>query len=167
MRPRHPLVVALATACTLVLAFASPVAAGSSRPQALRVATAPQCIFAALENITGATLVNNQIVNGTWKYSNGAACSGSPLADIALYEELDFNGVKVDSKFKGFTGMPRNLDAITSSVHCNVCNGTWFFKWGQVIVAPSGFMFTNPTAGCVLQQNGLYELCAETKAVVL
>ncbi|MDQ1398108.1 MAG: hypothetical protein QOF81_733 [Acidimicrobiaceae bacterium] len=167
MRARHPLAVVLSAACALVLGVAGPAAASVGHRSALAVVAPPACQIASPENITGAMLVNNQIVNGTWKYSTGVACGGSALADIALYEELDFNGVKVDSKLKNFTGVARNLDAITSSVHCNVCNGTWLFKWGQILQAPSGFMFTNPPAGCVVLQNGLYQLCVQTKTVVL
>jgi hypothetical protein len=149
-----------------VLGLAAPAAASSNHPTVVS-AVPPACQIASPEDITGAMFVNNQIVNGNWKYSTGVACAGSAVADIALYEELDFNGTKIDSRLRNFTGVARNLDAITSTVHCNVCNGTWLFKWGQIIKAPSGFMFSSPPSSCIVLQNGLYELCVQTKSINL
>jgi hypothetical protein len=170
MRARHQLAVVVSTVCAAVLGVgvlgvAAPAAAVAAAPGVVRV-TAPLCQIASPENITGAMFVNNQFVNGTWHYSTGVACT-SNIGDIALYEELDLNGTKVDSKLKGFTGAPHNLDAITSNVPCAVCNGTWVFKWGQILKAPAGFNFTSPPTGCVLLQSGLYQLCVQTRTVTL
>jgi hypothetical protein len=170
MRVRYPLAVILSTVCAVALTGlglgGAAVASAASAP-ALTSVTVPTCQLASPETITGVQFVNNQFVNGTWKYSTGVACTAN-LGDIALYEELDLNGVKVDSKLKNFTGVARNLDAITSSVPCAVCNGTWVFKWGQILKAPSGgFMFTGALPGCIILQSGLYELCVQTKTVTL
>jgi len=134
-------------------------AAGSS-------VTVPVCQIGSPETITGAQFVNSQFVNGTWSYATGVACT-SNLADIALYEELDLNGTKVDSRTEGFTGTARDIAAITSSYFCAECNGTWLFKWGQILKAPSGLMFTSASAGCVLLDSGIYEACVQTKTVTL
>jgi hypothetical protein len=168
MGTRRWLAVAVTTVCAGVLGVAAPAWAAPAAPAAPAspAVTLPTCQIASPENITGAALVNNQIVNGTWHYSTGVACTAN-IADIALYEELDFNGIKVDSKLKGFTGVARPLDAITSNVACSVCSGTWVFKWGQILKALPGFMFTTPPTGCVVLQNGLYQVCVQTRTVTL
>lgn len=149
----------------VVIGVASP--AGASVRSAPAVTTAgPTCHVYDPEANTGATLVNNQLVNGLWTYATGVQCT-SNVADIALYEELDLNGTKVDSKYQGFTGVARKADAILKQTPCPVCNGTWKFTWAQVIQATSGFNFVSPPAGCVLMGNGLYLVCVETKVVTL
>jgi hypothetical protein len=163
MRFRASLAVAVASFCAIVLGVAAPAGAAVRAPNA---ATAASCRAISPENITGAQLVNNQIVHGTWTYATGVLCS-SNVTDIALYEELDFNGTKVNSKTKGFTGTPHRTDAIQSQYVCAACNGTWKFVWGQIIQAPSGFTFTSPPTGCVLVQGGVYLFCVETKTVTL
>jgi hypothetical protein len=164
VRPRHPLAVVVSVACSAVLALASPaIAVPLSHP----TTAGPTCELASPEGITGAQLVNDQTVNGTWTYSTGVACTSGNLADIALYEQLDYNGTEVNSMLKGFTGVARDLDAITSTYHCAVCNGTWMFEWGQILKAPAGVMFVTPPAGCVLSDGGVYEICVETKTVTL
>src|SRR5215472_16414518 len=100
MRPRRqssvvlPFLAAVSLTAACLLGWAPP-AGASGR---LAAVVDPGCITGSVENMLGAQLVNNQIVNGTWRYATGVACGGSNVADIALYEELDFNGVKVDSK---------------------------------------------------------------------
>lgn len=189
MRPRHPLAIVVSAACLVMVALAGPATAVPLAHAALlgnavrlgdtaalgdavtlgqaAAASTPMCVIASPENIVGAQFVDNQTVNGTWTYSTGVACSTGNLADIALYEELDFNGTKVNSQLKNFTGVPRNLDAITLSFHCAVCTGTWKFLWGQVMKAPTGFLFVTPPSGCILVNNGAYELCVQTKTVTL
>lgn len=163
MPARRPLALVLSAVCTVLLGLAGTTTA-SAAPRVARAL--PTCQLASPEKFTGAMLSNNQVINGTWTYSTGAACT-SNVADIALYEELDLNGTKVDSKLKNFTGVPRQLDAITSTFHCAVCNGTWVFKWGQILQAPAGVMFTGPPAGCVVLSNGLYQVCVQTKTVTI
>src|ERR1700722_9039793 len=72
---------------------AAVVASLASRSTAAAV-VAPMCQIGSPESITGVQFVNGQFDNGTWTYSTGAACT-SNVADMALYEELDFNGTKV------------------------------------------------------------------------
>lgn len=165
MRSRHPLAAVVTIATAALLALASPAIAA---PFTQRVAAAvPMCVIASPESIVGAQFTNNQTVNGTWKYSTGVACSSGNLADIALFEQLELNGTKVDSQLKNFTGVPRALDAITSLFHCAVCTGTWLFEWGQVMKAPAGLLFVTPPAGCFLVDGGVYEVCVQTKTVTL
>jgi len=167
MRVRGPLAVALISICTVVIGVAAP-AGASTRTRTTTVTTTagPTCHIYDPEAITGAMLVNNQLVNGTWIYATGVQCT-SEVGDIALYEELDFNGTKVDSKYQPFTGVARSKDAILKQTPCAVCNGTWKFVWAQVIKATSGFSFVNPPMGCVLYGNGLYLVCVETSTVTL
>jgi hypothetical protein len=126
----------------------------------------PTCNITDPENITGVSFVNNQFVNGTWNYATGVSCN-LRVADIALFEQLNLNGTKVDSKLKNFTGVPHSSDAILSQHACAVCNGTWTFLWGQIIEAQSGVMFTSAPTGCVTLQNGLFLVCVETKTVTI
>ena len=160
MRVRHPLalVVSVATAvsatCLLVLGVATPAFATPSLVAA--VATGPVCQISSPASIAG----------GVWTYSTGAICT-SNVADMVFYEELDRNGVKVDSKLKGLTGVARSSDAITSSYACSPCTGTWVVKWGQILKAPANTMFVNPSAGCIVLIQGQYQLCVQIKTIVL
>ncbi len=169
MRIRYSLAMVVSTVCAVALTGmglgGAAVASAAPAPALMSVAV-PTCQLASPETINGVQFVNGQFVNGTWTYSTGVACTAN-LGDIALYEELDLNGVKVHSKLKNFTGVARPLDAITANVPCSVCNGTWVFKWGQILKAPAGFMFTGAMAGCVILQSGLYELCVQTRTVTL
>jgi hypothetical protein len=167
MRPRHRFAVVLFAVSAVVLAVAAPAIASAAPLAAKAAATTPMCDLASPEAINGAQFVNNETVNGTWTYSTGVACASGNLADIALYEQVDFNGAKVSSLLKGFTGVARDLDAITTTYHCAVCTGTWLFEWGQILKAPAGLSFVSPPAGCVVVDSGLYEVCVQTKTVTL
>jgi hypothetical protein len=160
MRLRGVLAVVMGAVCVVVMGVAAPAGAA---PKAAPGAT---CQIADPENITGAMFVNNQFVNGTWNYATGVKC-GFQAADIALFEQLNLNGNKVDSKLLGFTGVPRVADAILSQHTCAVCTGTWQFLWGQIVKAPTGFTFTSPPSGCVTVQNGVYLVCVQTKTVTV
>ena len=116
-------------------------------------------------NIYGTGFVNNQLVHGTWVYATGVECSG-PVADFALYEQLNFNGSKVSSKFQGFTGRSRSADAIQSTFACAVCDGTWTAILGQIIKAPPGVLFA-ASSGCVPEGGGAYLACVETQSAKL
>jgi hypothetical protein len=173
MRAR-PLAAVVFAACALLLGLATPTVA-SAAPAQPRVATvgavaavvaAPACVTAGLESLSNTAFINGQFLHGTWTYATGISCS-APQADLALGEVLQHNGVRVASKFKGFTGVARSIDAITQSVRCAVCNGTWLITWAQVMKAPSGTLFSTPPAGCTLVQGGAYEQCVETKTVTL
>ncbi|MDQ6615300.1 MAG: hypothetical protein M3083_11275 [Actinomycetota bacterium] len=167
MPTRHRFALVAAAAWVVSLGLASPArAVVPETATAPKAAAAPACQIASPESFSGAMFVNNQIVNGRWTYATGIACT-SNLGDIALYQELDFNGTKVDSRSRPFTGVARPYDAIAAFVHCAVCNGHWHFVWGQALKAPSGFTFTNPIAGCVVVANGAYQLCVQTKDVTL
>ncbi len=84
------------------------------------------------------------------------------------YEQLDLNATLVSSKTKGFTGVARDLDAITATFHCASCDGTWLFKWGQILEAPGRRRCSSPRRpGCVVLDSGLYEVCVQTKTVTL
>jgi len=161
MRVR-PMAVTFLAVTAVLLGLASPAGAVATRT----AATVPACTIASPEKISGAEFENGQFVNGTWTYSTGVACTAD-IGDIALYEELDFNGVKVNSKSQGFTGVPKDVAVITSTYFCAQCNGTWLFKWGQILEAPAGFTFTTAQAGCVLAYSGLIEECVQTRTVVL
>jgi hypothetical protein len=156
------------TLCIALVAWATPAAAGPASRGAPAIASAavPNCQVGSPESIGGVNFVNGIFENGTWSYATGVACTAN-IADIALYEQLDFNGAKVNSAFKGFTGSARDIDAIISSYACSSCNGTWLFIWGQIMKAPSGISFTSPPSGCVVEDSGLYEVCVQTKSVTL
>lgn len=154
--------------CVALLGWAAPAAAGpaSGAVPATVSATVPNCQVGSPESLGGVQFVNGTFENGTWSYATGVACTNN-IADIALYEQLDFNGKKVNSAFKGFTGTARDIDAIVSSYPCSTCNGTWLFIWGQIMKAPSGVAFTSPPSGCVVEDGGVYEVCVQTKSVTL
>ena len=169
MRSVRSLALVLAGLVVLVTGVAAPAgAAGQAGASGLGGVTVagPTCNITAPENITGVSFVNNQFVNGTWNYAAGVSCD-LRVADIALFEQLNLNGTKVDSKLKNFTGVPRRSDAILSQHACAVCNGTWTFLWGEIIQAQSGVLFTTPPTGCVILRNGLFLVCVETKTVTL
>jgi hypothetical protein len=161
MGRRLAFVVALLS--TVLVGVAAPAgAAGTARV----VAAATMCHIYDPENITGSMFVNNQIVNGTWNYATGVQCPFK-VADMALYEQLNRNGTKVDSMLKNFNGVARQADAILSEYHCAVCNGTWTFTWGQILKAPVGLTWASPPSGCITEQNGLYLACVQTTSVTL
>ncbi|MGH9127226.1 MAG: hypothetical protein ACRDZ8_21265 [Acidimicrobiales bacterium] len=155
----------LVLACAMIVGTVAAAVPASALTSTQSVVT-PTCDIASPESIKGAQFMNGSFVNGTWSYATGAGCT-SDVADMALYEQLDFNGTKVDSKYKGFTGVPRSLDAIISSYFCATCNGTWTFIWAQVLEASSGATWASPPAGCINEDNALFRVCVETKTVTL
>ena len=147
----------------MVIGMAAPARADVlSAPQVVT----PTCQIGSPESLSGTQFVNGSFVNGTWTYATGAGCT-SDIADMALYEELDFNGTKVNSKYKGFTGMARSLDAIVTSYFCATCNGTWRFIWAQVLEAPSGVTWASAPAGCINEDANRFRVCVEIKTVTL
>lgn len=164
MPARRLLPVAVTFVCVLVMGVVGPAVGAGAVERTTE--PGPTCQIADPETIVGAMFVNGQFVNGTWDYATGVGCS-SNVADIALFEQLDLNGTKVNSAIKGFTGVARKADAILSQFPCTSCDGTWEFIWGQVVEAPTGTSFVSAPSGCVLEQSGHYLVCVQTKTVTL
>jgi hypothetical protein len=146
----------------LVVAGAAPAGATPRAP----ATTVPTCSIATPHGLIGSSFLNGKTVNGTWYYAVGVVCNAN-VGDIALYDEIDYQGMKVESHTKGFTGTPHSQDNEGYfPVPCAVCSGTWTFVTGEILKAPAGFTWVS-SGGCVALSSGLYLFCVQQLSEVI